>query len=295
MYPLCCLAIRQFVNEFYEFSKENFEHPAAVDETLKKTLDELLTDIVCQTLVDRLNTQYLGQIVQILTNIEHFEIACQHLEQQLVEVRLSTSTGGPINLKATEQFRSHKKTAEKRIFELVNSKIDDLVETSDYDWTATSKPTGTSSYMKTLTQFLENIMSSTLLGLPREIKELIYFDALNHAATKILALPLSPDVKKINPNGVAAMALDVQHLAEFVSKLDNAFMLQQNLEELQQTIALMQSDNHEEFYDISLRNKKYNRVDAMNGPILLEKLVPLVENPGRSAPLANFSSRFGLR
>jgi len=110
------------------------------------------------------------------------------------------------------------------------------------------------------------------------------------------------------------MALDVQHLAEFVSKLDNAFMLQQNLEELQQTIALMQSDNHEEFYDISLRNKKYNRVDAMNGPILLEKyvsisyprvmmkltftssrLVPLVENPGRSAPLANFSSRFGLR
>ena len=97
-------------------------------------MDELLTDIVCQTLVDRLNTQYLGQIVQILTNIEHFEIACQHLEQQLVEVRLSTSTGGPINLKATEQFRSHKKTAEKRIFELVNSKIDDLVETSDYDW-----------------------------------------------------------------------------------------------------------------------------------------------------------------
>lgn len=52
--------------------------------------------------------------------------------------------------------------------------------------TATSKPTKPSSYMVTLTQFLENIMISTLLGLPREIKELIYFDALSHAANKIL-------------------------------------------------------------------------------------------------------------
>ncbi|AEO69002.1 uncharacterized protein THITE_59711 [Thermothielavioides terrestris NRRL 8126] len=295
MYPLCCIDIRNFAEQFLVFTRENFDHPSVVDETLRKTLDELLTDIVCQSLLERLNSQYLGQIVQILTNLEHFEIACQELEKLLIEARSSTSAGGPVTLRATEQFRNHKKTAEKRIFELVNSKIDDLVDTSDYDWTATTRPTGPSSYMVTLTRFLENIMVSTLLGLPREIKELIYFDALSHAANKILALPLSPDVKKINPNGVAAMALDVEHLTRFVSQLENAFMLEQNLDELQQTVALMQSDNHDEFYDISIRNKKYGRVDAMNGPILLEKLTQTVENPSRSAPLANFGSRFGLR
>ena len=37
-------------------------------------------------------------------------------------------------MSATEQFRNNKKTAEKRIFELVNSKIDDLVDTADYNW-----------------------------------------------------------------------------------------------------------------------------------------------------------------
>lgn len=99
-------------------------------------MDELLTDIVCQALVERLHSQYLGQIVQILTNFEHFEVACQELEKLLIEARSSTSAGGPVTLKATEMFRSHKKTAEKRIFELVNSKIDDLVDTSDYDWSA---------------------------------------------------------------------------------------------------------------------------------------------------------------
>ena len=102
--------------------------------TCSQSLDELLTEKVCQSLVERLNSQYLGQIVQILINLEHFETACKELEHLLIRARSSTSAGGPITLKATDQFRGHKKTAEKRIFELVNSKIDDLVDTSDYDW-----------------------------------------------------------------------------------------------------------------------------------------------------------------
>lgn len=43
-----------------------------------------------------------------------------------------------------------------------------------------------SNYMQTLTRYLSNIMNSVLLGLPTEIKELIYFDALSHAASMIL-------------------------------------------------------------------------------------------------------------
>lgn len=85
--------------------------------------------------MERLSSQYLGQIVQILINVEHFETACQELEQLLVAARsTTTSTGESIVLSATEDFRSNKKTAEKRIFELVNSKIDDLIETAEYDW-----------------------------------------------------------------------------------------------------------------------------------------------------------------
>jgi len=39
----------------------------------------------------------------------------------------------------------------------------------------------------------------------------------------------------------------------------------------------MQAENTDEFYDISIRNKKYGRVDAINGPILLEKYVLVLE------------------
>lgn len=105
-----------------------------------QSLDELLSQKICRSLVERLSSQYLGQIVQILINLEHFETACSELEQLLIAARSSTSAGGPIILNATEEFRSNKKTAEKRIFELVNSKIDDLVETAEYDWYVARPP-----------------------------------------------------------------------------------------------------------------------------------------------------------
>jgi hypothetical protein len=69
-----------------------------------------------------------------LRNLEHFELACFELQQLLFNARSSTTIGGPVILEALERFQAAKKTAEKRIFELVNSKIDDLVETAEYDW-----------------------------------------------------------------------------------------------------------------------------------------------------------------
>jgi hypothetical protein len=59
-------------------------------------------------------------------------------------------------------------------------------------------------------------------------------------------------------------------------------MLRENLDELQQTVNLMQSDNHDEFYDISIRNKKYGRVDPLNGPMLLEKYVLTLANENKT-------------
>lgn len=110
-------------------------HPfQEVTNFILQSLDELLSQKVCKSLIERLSSQYLGQIVQILINLEHFEIACQELEQLLIRARSSTSAGGPVTLSATEEFRNNKKTAEKRIFELVNSKIDDLIDTAEYDW-----------------------------------------------------------------------------------------------------------------------------------------------------------------
>lgn len=103
-------------------------------------------------------------------------------------------------------------------------------------------------------------------------------------------------MKKINPNGVQALAQDVQHLTDFVDGLENGFMLHSMLNELEQTILLLQADNADEFFDISTRNKKYGAVDALNGPILLEKLTQQISSSGQvTARFANFSSNISSR
>lgn len=125
---------------------------------------------------------------------------------------------------------------------------------------------------------------------------------------------MSPDVKCINPNGVAALAQDVHYLTEFVATLNNP-ILRENLDELRQTVSLMQAENSDEFYDVATRNKKYGRVDAMNGPTLLEKcdllrrlllvqaeklltvqrLTSAVHTPAKPDKLTALSSRFGMK
>ena len=72
---------------------------------------------------------------------------------------------------------------------------------------------------------------------------------------------------------MAALAKDVTYLSSFVDTLENAPILKENLDELQQTVHLMQTENPDEFFDVSIRNKKFGRVDAMNGPRILEKYV----------------------
>jgi len=277
MYPLCCIDIRNFLNQFYFFSSpEDSPSPLAakIDQQLLTSLDDLLTTRVCASLVSRLSSQYLGQIVQILINLSHFATACHELESLLATARsASSSPGPPISLRATGQFSTHQKTAENRIFELVNSKVSDLIETAEYDWTSRVPPTEPSNYIVTLTRYLANIINSVLLSLPSSLKDLMLFNAISHTASSILALPLSPSVTRITSAAVQQLQIDVTHFSDYVSTLPNSIILLESLDELVQTVALMATDSPEEFYDVGLRNKKYRNVDPLKGPQLLEKLV----------------------
>jgi hypothetical protein len=81
---------------------------------------------------------------------------------------------------------------------------------------------------------------------------------------------LDPSVTRISPAAIRLLAIDVQFLSNFVDTLKNP-ILKENLDELIQTVALMQTDNPEEFFDVGSANRKYGRVDRANGAILLEK------------------------
>ncbi|KIW16922.1 hypothetical protein PV08_04112 [Exophiala spinifera] len=283
MYPLCCIDIRNFLNQFYFFSSQD-EAPSPlttrIDAKLLTSLDDLLCTKVCASLVSKLSSQYLGQIVQILINLSHFTTACHELETLLASARTSAQAGPAITLRATSQFFQHQKTAENRIFELVNSKVSDLIETAEYDWLSRDAPAEPSNYILTLTRYLANIINSVLLSLPSSLKDLMLFNAISYTASAILSLPLSPSVERITTTAIAQLSMDIDHFRSYVETLPNNSILLECLDELIQTVALMSTDQPDEFYDISLRNKKYRNVDPLKGPQLLEKVVRVpVQSP----------------
>jgi len=143
MYPLCCINIRNFLNQFYFFADDSFPNPVPgiIDTKLLTSLDDLLTSKVCNRLVAALSSQYLGQVVQILVNLDHFETACHELEKLLIQARTSSSTSSTnltplhtaisspqppsnptaptpttLHLNATTQFTLHKKNRRKPHF-----------------------------------------------------------------------------------------------------------------------------------------------------------------------------------
>jgi exocyst complex component 6 len=316
MYPLCCIDIRNFLNQFYFFSDTDAPSPnplsTTIDALLRTSLDDLLTTKVCASLVSKLSSQYLGQIVQILINLTHFSTACSELESLLSTVSTSSPTPSPAPtttaLAATQQFTSHQKTAENRIFELVNHKLSSLIDTSEYDFLLPTPPPKDipSSYITTLTSYLDQILQTALLSLPPTLKDLMLFNAVTHTATSILSLPLSPDATRLSPYFAQQLDIDISHFTSYVHTLPNNLILLESLDELTQTVALMRTEQPEEFYDISLRNKKYGSVDPLKGPQLLEKMATLTEvqglqresggggsfRGGTTGGLAAFQSRF---
>lgn len=138
-------------------------------------------------------------------------------------------------------------------------------------------PDDASPYMQELTRYLSNIMHTVLLGLPLHLKSLIYFDALSHISSALLALPLSPHIMTISPQSVTAFRLDGEYLVDFVKGVGDQVLIE-GLDELVQTTDLMgmvgdmgRERAEEEFFDVEKGRKRFGKVDKMSGAELLEK------------------------
>lgn len=298
MYPMCCIDIRNWLNEVYSAPDDYVTRSSQIDDAIRDSLDELLGDHICEPLINGLSSQSLGMILQTSTNMEYFEITCEALQSELAGQRASRSKAGPIALRATQAFRDGREQAKRRIFELVNSKIVDLIQTAEYDWSSRQVPEEPSFYMTELTRWLSNTVNTVLLGLSAETKDMIYFDALSQASSNLLELPLEPSVSHITPATVHQMSLDVTHLANFVSTLTPVPGSKRSfpaaIAPLVQSMALMLAgpEKADEFYDVNQRNVKYAAVDPQMGPQLLDKVdkgndvnvIGLAEDGGRGAP-----------
>ncbi|OLL23276.1 Centromere/microtubule-binding protein cbf5, partial [Neolecta irregularis DAH-3] len=272
MYSLCCVDIRNFVNQYYAFSDEDIEHRRDVDEILKKSLDTLLAKDVNERLVHLLESGNMTQIVQIILNLEHLENACSQVEH-LLGKKQSLYHMREVKLKATESFRQSRKNAEKRIFELINTKIDDFLGIAMYYWSTKVAQTSPSMYLQELVSFLTTAISSTLLNLPQSIQVFIYFDALDHLASMLMSLLLKAVSQPLSEAGLANFDADVRYLEDFVQGLNQPTLATADtFLELRQSVNLLLAGKYEDYMTTEKRLRQYHRLTPQNASVLLERI-----------------------
>ncbi|RKP09983.1 exocyst complex subunit Sec15-like-domain-containing protein [Thamnocephalis sphaerospora] len=272
--PLTCADLKRSIDQFYAFAVTETGHPVIpqVDMIARESVDMLLGTTVPGVLSERLKTNSMAQVVQINVNVEHFGNVCTEFETFLAERQVvAPPDHKPIKLKACESFVTARKHAEKRIFELINGKIDEFLRATEYDWMPKRPRTQPAGYLTELTAYLKEIFTTAITNLPAGITSFVRINAMDHVATTMNKMLLGPQVKKFNLHFVATIDVDVSFLERFVEDMGDPMLLEVFVE-LRQVITLLMSDNRNEYLDVQMRNRKYSRLKPALVMSLFEKL-----------------------
>ncbi|KAI0277345.1 exocyst complex component sec15 subunit [Russula aff. rugulosa BPL654] len=266
---LCCEDIRDFVQRFYQFVEGVSQHHRNVDELLSKSLDTILSNYVSDSYRDNLaKTSTLSQVAQIITNLEHFEVASAELERSLTALR-SAQRGGTIRLTAAASFKKTQTRASSRITSLINSKLNDFFGLSEYDWTPATREDAPSMYLYELVNWLTTVVDS--LQISESYKDEAYHAATAYIAQCLMEFLADRTIEKINENAIANILVDLDFLEEQFRNAGRA-NLSSLFSELRSTTSIVLSDSVAEYLIPQLRQTTYANIKPKKLTALLDKL-----------------------
>ncbi|KAK7061897.1 exocyst complex component SEC15 [Favolaschia claudopus] len=266
---LCCQDIRAFIQKFYAFVEGVSQHHRNIDELLSKSLDGLLINHISQTIGQRLaGTATLSQIAQIVTNLEHFQVACAELQRSLTNLR-SSHRGGSITLTASTSFESTLTRALARITGLISSKLDDFFELSEYDWTPSNRENAPSMYLYELVNWLTTVVDS--LVIKEAYKDEAYKGAVSYIAECLMDFLTGRNIPMMNENAISNILIDVDFLEEELRRIGRGH-LSSVFVELRTTTAIPLNNTVQEFLVPAMRQTSYAVVKHKRLSALLDKL-----------------------
>ncbi|KAJ7240336.1 exocyst complex component, sec15 subunit [Mycena haematopus] len=266
---LCCQDIRAFIQKFYAFVEGVSQHHRNIDELMSKSLDGLLINHISQTIGKRLaGTSTLSQIAQIVTNLEHFQVACAELQRSLTNLR-SSQHGGSITLTASTSFENTLSRALARITGLITSKLDDFFGLSEYDWTPQGREDAPSMYLYELVNWLTTVVDS--LVIKEAYKDEAYKGAVSYIAECLMDFLTGRNIPMMNENAISNILIDVDFLEEELRRIGRGH-LSSVFVELRTTTSIPLNSTVQEFLVPAMRQTSYAAVKHRRLAALLEKL-----------------------
>ncbi|KAI0824715.1 rsec15 [Trametes gibbosa] len=265
---LSCQDIRSFVQNFYQFIEGVSQHHRNIDDLLSKSLDTILATYISESVAKRAqSTNNLSQLAQIVTNLEHFEIACSELERSLTNIR-SSQRGGTIRVTAAGPFDATRTMALARVTEAMSSKLDDFFGLSEYDWTPKAREDAPSMYLYELVNWLTTVVDS--LALKDAHKEEACRGAVGYIASCFMDFLTGRDIPMMNENGIANLLMDIDFLDEELKRSGHSHSAA--FTELRSTVSVVMSDAVNAYLVASIRQTSYPAVKPKRLQALLEKL-----------------------
>ncbi|KAF9076853.1 exocyst complex component, sec15 subunit [Rhodocollybia butyracea] len=267
---LCCEDIRAFIQKFYAFVEGVSQHHRNIDDLLSKSLDNLLINHISETISQRLiATPNLSQLAQVVTNVEHFQVAISELERSLTNLR-TAQRGGTIRLKASSAFDVTLTRIVARIKSVINSKLDDFFELSEYNWVPTSKEDGPNMYLYELVNWLTTVVDSQLLISPSYVDE-AYMGAAEYIADCFMDFLAGRNIAMMNENAITNLLVDCDFLETEFQRIGRP-QLCSAFNELRTTTGIVLSDNVQDYLVPGKRQSTYSAVKHKRLQALLEKL-----------------------
>lgn len=310
LYPMSCTLIQKTHTKLLGFLKEFYRHDLTVlNNIVIRTMETIFSDIMNKKIRAKLDSNSREEISQILINLDYFIIASKEFSKFMTRESVLQNPDFEIQLSSIDHFIESRKIAETKLIKLIDSKINDILEMVNFDWTSTDIRNSPDISIIDLGQFLEMMFASTLINLPYSVQSLLIFREFDSLTRTLLDILLHETPDKITRESVGNFQIDIQYLQSIIPRIfetiernkgdnrtpltpstptfsgdnsatpplieNNAKTLEETFAELNQCLDLLKSGNMQEYNDPQLRSKKYSRVKPEEARILATKIASL--------------------
>lgn len=281
LYPMTCSLLRKIESnmvkfiDFYNFENLNLDFKKQV----VQGIDKIFLDSVTKNFEQRLSTTSREALSQIYINLEYFHLATEEMSTKLVKtLRLNKN----FKLKSCDTMNDLRDSIENKLINLIDSKVQDLIEMIEIDWTIDKVADEPNLIISDIAQFLEMMFTSTLINLPSQIRTLLIFREFDIITDRFLKIFIHDTPGRITPQAVLNFETDIKCLQSVVESLFNGVIfkvddssskesLKSTFDEINQYIKLIKTGTIDENFN-NTRMKIYPRIQPELAIKLMKKL-----------------------
>ncbi|RLV92241.1 Exocyst complex component SEC15 [Spathaspora sp. JA1] len=288
-----CLGIRNLLNVVLVFISEHYNYEITeINNIIVNNIVELVLGNkrgfgIAYDIEDfvRRNSNSKEIVAQTFINLEYYLFSLYEVGR-MINLRLRQYTGVGIHnidvndtftLHAVDIFKDLKKFSEKAIFDMVDSKINELLDMVEYfDYTTTEQNTEANYSVKDFAGFLVNLFTSIFSSLPTSLRTLGLFKTYDFVSEHFLNV--LKEAKVYNRNFIENFDLDIRYLEESMRQLHSpkegkTEALESTFAELRQAIDVLKLKNYDEFLNNpNFRMRHFDRIKLEFGQALIAKM-----------------------